>query len=392
MQSSSSVTKDNESYLLNSNSSLPGSRKEKTVDNRAANISSENKQNYNDSTCSSPAIAPIGSLPWEQREEKLRSLLGIKKEPKDVESQQDTITCAVSSKSSTVTMEGRTNRPVNSGSISSVTSLSSGSNKSSTSRYVPLVSQLSLSRPQCSFVHIDGVQCGAITWNKYCSYHQRVFQSEETNTHEQSHVSEGSCESPIMSLIGRQGSTQIFRPTTPPYDPPERFGVDGGLDAIGGVKVDCSSSYNKYDRKQEEQSENVKDDEKSSEEIDLNSTVSYTALGAATDGRHRSIDLSTTVRGPTRSLLLHGSSADVSSGPSIDLFHSVPKPRRTLELHDTTLDDTRTMDLCGTALDGTKAMDLHGTTLDDTRTSPDIDLSGTVPNLEGCWHSMAHLP
>lgn len=210
-----------------------------------------------------------------------------------------------------------------------------------------------------------------------------MFQSEETNTHEQSHVSEGSCESPIMSLIGRQGSTQIFRPTTPPYDPPERFGVDGGLDAIGGVKVDCSSSYNKYDRKQEEQSENVKDDEKSSEEIDLNSTVSYTALGAATDGRHRSIDLSTTVRGPTRSLLLHGSSADVSSGPSIDLFHSVPKPRRTLELHDTTLDDTRTMDLCGTALDGTKAMDLHGTTLDDTRTSPDIDLSGTVPNLEG---------
>lgn len=43
----------------------------------------------------------------------------------------------------------------------------SGSNKSTTSRYVPVASQLSLSRPQCSFVHIDGVQCGAITWNKY---------------------------------------------------------------------------------------------------------------------------------------------------------------------------------------------------------------------------------
>lgn len=73
------------SYLSkNTSSSVPGSGKEKTVDNQAANISSKGKQN--DSLTSSAATtSAVGSLPWEQREEELRTLLGIKKEPKDDE-------------------------------------------------------------------------------------------------------------------------------------------------------------------------------------------------------------------------------------------------------------------------------------------------------------------
>lgn len=75
------------------------------------------------------------------------------------------------SKSNQVAVEGQTNRPVPSSSIlSTANSLTTGSNKSSSPRHVPVVSQLSLSRPQCSFVHIDGVQCGAVTWSKYVTF------------------------------------------------------------------------------------------------------------------------------------------------------------------------------------------------------------------------------
>ncbi|KAL9957618.1 hypothetical protein ACROYT_G034538 [Oculina patagonica] len=315
-------------FSKNTSSSVPGSGKEKTVDNQAANISSKSK--HNDTvTSSATTTSGVGSLPWEQREEELRTLLGIKKEPKDNENQQDITSCTVS-KSNKVTLESQTNRAVSSSSIFAVSSLTSGSNKSTTSRYVPVASQLSLSRPQCSFVHIDGVQCGAITWNKYCSYHQRVFKSEEGNTHETGLVSEENqfarnerMESSISPpRAGRQGGTQIFRPTTPPYDPPKRFGVDGRANVISGVKADRDlSSHNKNDRKHEVQSENDRDNKERSKEIDLSSTVSYTALGAA-GGPHGNIDLSTTVRGAKRSLLLHGSSTDVSSGPSIDLSNT----------------------------------------------------------------------
>lgn len=80
-----------------------------------------------------------------------------------------------------MSVESQTNRPVSSSSISAVNSLTSGSNKSSSSRYVPVVSQLSLSRPQCSFVHIDGVQCGAVTWNKYVTMGFAIFESNYFN-------------------------------------------------------------------------------------------------------------------------------------------------------------------------------------------------------------------
>ena len=187
-----------------------------------------------------------------------------------------------------------------------------------------------------------------------------MFNSEETNAHEQSLVSEGSQlartdsseSSKSPRRIGRPGISQIFKPTTPPFDPPKRFGVDGRLDAISSVKTDQSLlSHNRNDRQLEGRTENGRDNE----EIDLNSTVSYKALGAA-GGPHRNIDLSTTVGGATRSLLLYGPSTDVTSEPRIDLSSTVPGLGRTLEP--------------------------HGETLDSVKIDQGIDLSGTVPNLE----------
>lgn len=72
----SSRTEDKQglpSFLRNS------SGKEKTFD---SSVSGESRQKPDDTACSSENIS---SLPWEQREERLRSLLGIKKEPKDSE-------------------------------------------------------------------------------------------------------------------------------------------------------------------------------------------------------------------------------------------------------------------------------------------------------------------
>ena len=65
-------------------SSLLGTNgKEKRADNQAANISGESE--HNNLTSSSAESAFVGSLPWGKREEELRALLGIKKEPKDEE-------------------------------------------------------------------------------------------------------------------------------------------------------------------------------------------------------------------------------------------------------------------------------------------------------------------
>ena len=181
-----------------------------------------------------------------------------------------------------------------------------------------------------------------------------MFNSEETNVHEQSLVAEGSQltrtdrseSSKSPRAISRPGISQIFKPTTPPFDSPKHFGVDGREYAISGVDNDQSLlSHSKTDRQQEGQNgaEN--------EEIDLSSTVSYKALGAA-GGPHRNIDLSTTVRGATRSLLLNGPSTDVTSEPKFDLSSMVPK------------------------------LEPHGATLDSNKIDQGIDLSGTVPNLE----------
>lgn len=74
--SASSVSRD-------TSSSLGTSGKEKRADNQAASIAGESKQ-YN-LTSSAAASAFVGSLPWGKREEELRALLGIKKEPNDEE-------------------------------------------------------------------------------------------------------------------------------------------------------------------------------------------------------------------------------------------------------------------------------------------------------------------
>lgn len=74
---------------------------------------------------------------------------------------EDTTSCAAT-KSNKATGESEERLSV----LTNTSPVRSGSVKPSASRYLPVLSQLSLSRPQCSFVHIDGVQCGAVTWNK----------------------------------------------------------------------------------------------------------------------------------------------------------------------------------------------------------------------------------
>ena len=73
--SASSSSRDTSSSL--------GTNGKKRADNQATNISSESKQN--NLTSSSAASSFVGSLPWGKREEELRALLGIKKEPQDEE-------------------------------------------------------------------------------------------------------------------------------------------------------------------------------------------------------------------------------------------------------------------------------------------------------------------
>ena len=208
--------------------------------------------------------------------------------------------------------------------------------------------------------------------------------------------------------VGRPGITQIFKPTTPPFDPPKRFGVAGGVDAISSVKTDQKLlSHNKNDREQEGQKENGRDSKK----IDLSSTVSHKALGAA-GGPHSNIDVSTTVR--TRNLLLNGPSTDVNSEPRIDLSRTVPKLGRTLEPDGATLDSNKIdqgIDLSGTVPNLEELLALHGSSADKTSglkfdqsktvlkhgrswnhknlsvdRRPNIDLGATVPYRAGARH------
>lgn len=69
-------------FAQNSSSLMSGSERNKTF---GVNVSSQSDQKGDISASSASTISTISSLPWEKREEKLRSLLGIKKEPKDTE-------------------------------------------------------------------------------------------------------------------------------------------------------------------------------------------------------------------------------------------------------------------------------------------------------------------
>lgn len=227
-----------------------------------------------------------------------------------------------------------------------------------------------------------------------------MFQSEESNTHETtSPVSEENQLSRNESIESadlprrtvRQGGTQVFRPTTPPYDPPKRFGVDGKADIISCVKADHGLSS--HDRTREVEGENGKDHKEHSKGIDLSSTVSYTALGAA-GAPNRNIDLSTSVRGATRSLLLHGPSTEVRSGPSIDLSSTVPKLGGTSRSHSTAVDSTKSteagIDLSGTVPDLEGLLALHNSSA-DKETGPKFEPNKTLLKPERCWNQQSSL-
>lgn len=209
-----------------------------------------------------------------------------------------------------------------------------------------------------------------------------MFKSEEGDTHEGSLVAEGSqfrrndgesSDSASRIVSGRQSGTRIFRPITPPYDPPERFGVDG-------VKTR---------QKQEHQSEDVWNARTNSEEIDLNSTVPYAALRAS-NGPRGNVDLGTAVRAATRNLFLRESSANANSEPSIDTHgdtvptaESALKPRG-ITLEDTTAADTG-IDLSGTVPNLEELLALHGSSADKS-SGPKIDLSKSVLKHGQSWN------
>ena len=176
-------------------------------------------------------------------------------------------------------------------------------------------------------------------------------------------------ESSTRSLINISGGTQIFKPIAPSNKPNELFGFASGLEE----KIGRSSSHSDESKN----IEGAKEPEKASQgvtktgrEVDLNSIL-YTAAGTTGDVPSGKIDLSTT--GASRNLLLRGSSSAINSdrsvgastvantganvGGNIDLSDTVPRPRRLLGYHDTTVES------------------------DIDR--PGIDLSDTVPNLEG---------
>ena len=69
-------------FTQNSSSLMSGSERNKTF---GVNVSCQSDPKGYISAFSASTISTISSLPWEKREEKLRSLLGIKKEPKDTE-------------------------------------------------------------------------------------------------------------------------------------------------------------------------------------------------------------------------------------------------------------------------------------------------------------------
>jgi len=176
-------------------------------------------------------------------------------------------------------------------------------------------------------------------------------------------------ESSTRSLINISGGTQIFKPIAPSNKPNELFGFASGLEE----KIGRSSSHSDESKNIQEAKEPEKTSQgvtKTGREVDLNSIL-YTAAGTTGDAPSGKIDLSTT--GASRNLLIRGSSSAINSdrsvgastvantganvGGNIDLSDTVPRPRRLLGYHDTTVES------------------------DIDR--PGIDLSDTVPNLEG---------
>lgn len=254
------------------------------------------------------------------------------------------------------------------------------------------------------------------------------------------------------SSSSRPGSTQIFRPT-PSCEPAKHLGTDAGLDVETAQGLSSLKAYAR-EKERKEVSDHI------NREIDLNSTSNYKAFGSSLPAASGNIDLSATVRRPSRNLILQRSSADVkldhsvshsvgvntgsnnadnigatigdnsgvstvsriggnigaststsintnigasssantvanigsNTGASIDLSDTAPRPG-TLVLHGDTLDSDSSpgIDLSGTVPNLEGLLALHGSSTVDTRTGSKIDLSKTVLKHGRSWKHLSTL-
>lgn len=201
--------------------------------------------------------------------------------------------------------------------------------------------------------------------SRYCPYHQRVFKSEEGNARGQNLGTRGNQfrgndgESDLFRTIrdGRKNGAKIFRPITPPCDPPDRLGFDGG----------------KTRQKQDNRGEGGRNALARSKENDLNSKVPN-AESRASNESVGTIDLNSTVQGVPRNLF-PCESANGRSGPNIDLSDRVPTKPPGITLEAATTSDTG-IDLSGTVPNLEELLALHGSSADATD-GPKIDLYKT---------------
>lgn len=167
-------------------------------------------------------------------------------------------------------------------------------------------------------------------------------------------------------LIGRPGGARIFQPNTPPRNPSKHLGGDSRLDLESRYKPSSLRTFGASK-------------ELGDTDTDFNPTSSLEALSSTVhrEAPSGNIDLSTTVRGASMNLLLRGSSPDINSdrstSPRLDNSTGSRVGVNRGACTGTELSDTG-------GRPGTLA--LHGNSL-GSDSSPDIDLSGTVPNLEG---------
>ena len=247
-----------------------------------------------------------------------------------------------------------------------------------------------------------------------------MFQNEENSFPDKTLTSKAGDKTPEKtreseSFSSRAGSTQIFRPT-PSCEPSKHLGADAGLDVETAQGFSFLKAYAR-EKEKKEVSDHIK------REIDLNSTSTYKVFGSSVPAASGNIDLSATVRRPSRSLILQRSSADVKIDHSVSHSVGVNAGSNNGDNIGATIGDNTgvstasrlggnigaststsinanigasssantvvyvgpntgaSIDLSDTApRPGTLV--LHGDTL-DSDTSPGIDLSGTVPNLEG---------
>lgn len=351
------------------------------TDESTYNVSRDIRPKRNHQASSPMTISNVSSLPWDKREEKLRSLLGVEKERNNSEGKETGLySLSKPSKGS----ETRPSIPTSS------SSSSPGSSKSPSSRYIPGFSQLSLSRPQCSFVHIDGVQCGAITWNKYCSYHQRVFKDEDSSSQDESTASLPSFKTKEDTRQSRSpkrvGNSKISKRATPSkvtsrntqeskeklldavHDPISRNASgnkkgsrDGSDENTGQIDLNLTSSF--------KSPRSTSQTDASPENIDLSSTVLRSSINPITDGTSSERTLSFIISAKA------GSNTDVSVGATVDGNIRGSSGASIGPGTGASIDLSDTIRRPGTTTHHSDSLDREG--------SLSIDLSGTVPNLEG---------